>query len=223
MTTRLTAPIWRITPGLSFLFYPWRWLVVESLGVSFVAAVSIRALKRDSKWRFLKLAVFVLAVTFNLAIGALMIWRAPHDATGLEEGLMRRDTREYRPQWWDGQLREEFWRTPAHVDSGDSDVVMLDDVGIKRSYIVTAATESVITLRPLYFPGWIARVDDTQAAIRPTAEGNIQLTVEPGRHNLTLAFEDTPPRTWGKVVSALSCVVLISMLYLGRRGKKFVP
>ena len=222
MTTRLTAPIWRITPGLSFLFYPWRWLVVESLGASLLAAFSVSMLKHDSRWRALKIGALVLAVVFNVAISALMIWRAPHDPAALEGGLARRDTREYRPLWWDGQLRAELWRTPARVDSGDSDVVALDDVGIKQSYVVTATTESVITLRPLYFPGWVARVDGRQVAIVPSAEGNNQLTVEPGRHTLTLAFEDTWPRTLSKVVSSISCVVLISILYIGRRRAKVV-
>lgn len=217
MTTRLSAPVWRITPGLSFLFYPWRWLVVESLGASFIAVLAVCALKRDSKWRALKIGALVLAVVFNLAISALLIWRAPHDPKGLEEGLLRRDTREYRPMWWDGQLRADLWRTPARVDSGDSEVVAIDDIGIKQSYSVIATTESVITLRPLYFPGWVAGVDGTPVTIRPSEEGNIQLTVEPGRHILTLAFADTWPRTLGKAISAFSCVILVCLLYAGRR------
>lgn len=217
MTTRLSAPIWRIVPGLSFLFYPWRWLVIGSLGAALVPVFAMSRLKGELKWRALKIVALVVAIIFNLAIGLLMIWRAPHDPKGLEEGLLRRDTREYRPVWWDGQLRSELWRTPARVDSGDCDVVALDDVGIKQSYSVTATTESVITLRPLYFPGWVAAVDGKRVTIRPSEEGNIQLTVEPDTHALTLAFEDTWPRSLGKAVSAVSCLILICVLYLGRR------
>lgn len=220
MTTRLSAPIWRITPGLSFLFYPWRWLVIGSLGAAFLPAFAVSGLKGDWKWRALKIGALAVAIIFNLAISVLMIWRAPHDPKGLEEGLLRRDTREYRPMWWDGQLRSELWRTPARVDSGDCDVVAFYDVGIKQSYSVTAATESVITLRPLYFPGWVAAVDGKPVTIRPSEEGNIQLTVEPGTHALSLAFEDTSPRSLGKAVSAISCLMLICLLYLGRRRAK---
>jgi hypothetical protein len=219
MTTRLSAPIWRITPGLSFLFYPWRWLVIESLGAALVAALAMGALKGELKWRVLKMGALVLAVIFNLAICVLLIWRAPHDPAALEGGLLRRDTREYRPIWWDGQLRSELWKSPARVGSGNSEVAAIDDVGIKQSYIVSATTESVITLRPLYFPGWVAGMDGKQVAIRPSEEGNVQLTVEPGRHTLTLAFEDTWPRIVGKVVSSISCVILISILYIGRRRR----
>jgi hypothetical protein len=49
--------------------------------------------------------------------------------------------------------------------------------------------------------------------IAPSAEGNIQLTIEPGEHSVALSFEDTWPRTLGKLVSALSfaCVVFLFM------------
>jgi hypothetical protein len=217
MTTRLSAPIWRIIPGLTFLFYPWRWLVIGSLGAALVPVFALSRLKGEVKWRALKIGALAVAVIFNLAISVLMIWRAPHDPKGLEEGLLRRDTREYRPMSWDGQLRSELWRTPARVDSGDCNVVALDDAGIKQSYSVTATTESVITLRPLYFPGWAAAVDGKAVTIRPSEEGNIQLTIEAGTRALTLTFEDTWPRSLGKAVSAISCLILICALYLGRR------
>lgn len=220
MTTRLSAPIWRIIPGLSFLFYPWRWLVIGSLGAALVPVFGLSRLKGDLKWRALKIGAVAAAILFNLLISVQMIWRAPHDPKGLEEGLLRRDTREYRPMWWDGQLRSELWRTPARVDRGDCNVVALDDGGIKQSYSVTATTESVVTLRPLYFPGWVAAVDGTPVTVRPSEEGNIQLMVEPGTHALTLAFEDTWPRSLGKAVSAISCLILICVLYLGRRRLK---
>lgn len=220
MTTRLSAPIWRIVPGLSFLFYPWRWLVIGSLGAALVPVFGLSRLEGELKWRALKIGALAVAIIFNLAISVLMIWRAPHDPKGLEEGLSRRDTREYRPMWWDGQLRSELWRTPARVDSGDCNVVAFDDRGARQSYSVTATTESVVTLRPLYFPGWVAAVGGKPITIRPSEEGNIQLTVEPGTHALTLAFEDTWPRSLGKAVSTISCLLLLCVLYLGRRRAK---
>ncbi|HEY3137360.1 MAG TPA: 6-pyruvoyl-tetrahydropterin synthase-related protein [Blastocatellia bacterium] len=213
MTTRLTAPIWRITPGLSFLFYPWRWLVVASAGAAFFAALSIRELSLNGRWRVLKALALTSAVILNVAISGLLIARAPHDPEGLEGGLYRRDTREYRPLWWDGQLREDLWRSPARLVSGDAQVVSLDETGFEQRYSVTATTESVVAFRPLYFPGWVARLDGSQTAIAPTPEGNIQLTVEPGEHNLTLSFEDTWPRSLGKLVSGVSFALFLGILY----------
>jgi uncharacterized membrane protein len=220
MTTRLTAPIWRITPGLSFLFYPWRWLVIASAGAAFLAALSARLLLLDGRWRLLKAAALASVVILNVAISGLLIARAPHDPEGLEGGLARRDTREYRPLWWDGRLREDLWRTPARVVSGDAQVVALDEAGIKQSYSVTATTETVIALRPLYFPGWVARVDGSPTETAPSPEGNTQLTIEPGKHNLTLSFEDTWPRTLGKLLSGAGFLFLLAILWILRRSSR---
>jgi len=86
------------------------------------------------------------------------------------------------------------------------------------SYSVSADTDSVITLRPLYFPGWIARVDGMKRETAPSPDGNTQLHVEPGEHTLTLSFEDTWPRTVGKIVSAVSLLIVLGVLYVARRS-----
>jgi 6-pyruvoyl-tetrahydropterin synthase related domain len=218
MTTRLSAPIWRMTPGLSYLFFPYRWLLVASAGTCCLTALAIRTVMGDQRWRFVKIGALVIAVILNLAVSALAIWRAPHTPEGLEGGLSRRDTREYRPVWWYGQLNRELWQSPALIESGDADVAATDDSGIKQSYSFKAGTESVIAIRPLYFPGWVSRVDGKQIDVGPSADGHIQITVEPGEHTLTLSFEDTRPRTAGKLVSAFSLLVWLAMLWGSRKG-----
>ncbi len=216
MTTRLTAPIWLITPGLSYLFFPYRWLVVASVGSCFLFSLSARKLLIPGRLRNLKVAAIGIVVVINLAIGALEIRRAPVATDGFAPGLARRDTREYRPIWWDGRFRKEQWQSAGFVESGDAQVGASDDSGIKRSYHVSAVTDSVIAFRPLYFPGWTAHVDGREREIAPSVEGNTQLRFEPGEHTLTLSFEDTWPRTVGKIVSAVSLLVFLGLLYRPR-------
>ena len=218
MTTRLTAPIWQITPGLSYLFFPYRWMVVASVGTCFLTSLSVWLLMRGGKRRILKIAALAVVVAMSLAISALTIWRAPVSTDGFAGGLARRDTREYRPKWWDGRPRNEQWQSGAFVESGDAQVRAIDDSGIEQSYSVSAGSESVIDLRPLYFPGWIARMDGKEREIAPSSDGNIQLLVGPGEHTLTLSFEDTRPRAVGKIVSAVSLLVFLGLLCAARRS-----
>lgn len=221
MSTRLSTPIWRITPGLPFLFFPCRWLVIASAGTSLVFAFSIwGVLKRPGSGRVLEIVALAIVVALNLVIGALAIVRAPVAFDGFAAGLARRDTREYRPVWWDGQSREDVWQNAAVVESGNAEVRAIDQTGIEQSYAVRAATESVIALRPLYFPGWVARLDASKIEIAPSADGHVQLSIEPGEHTLTLRFEDTWPRTLGKVVSAASVLIFLAVLYGARRRVK---
>jgi hypothetical protein len=172
-------------------------------------------------WRGLKIGALASVVVLNLAIGALAIWRAPVSSDGFSDGLSRRDPREYRPNWWDGQLRRDG--QSVFVESGDAEVRAGDDSGISQSYSVSAGADSVITLRPLYFPGWIARVDGKTREIAPSRDGNIQLHVEPGEHTVTLSFEDTWPRSLGKIVSAVSLLIFQGMWFLARRDRSAAP
>ena len=109
-------------------------------------------------------------------------------------------------------MRKEQSQSAVSVERRDAQVRAIDDSGIEQSYSVSAGTDSVITLRPLYFPCWIARVDGEKREIAPGPEGNIQLHVEPGEHTLTLSFEDTWPRTVGKIVSAFSFLIFLGVL-----------
>jgi hypothetical protein len=163
----------------------------------------------------------VAALACNVIVSTLVIRRATYDREGLEAGLTRRDTREYRPIWWDGDLRREVWQDePALVDQGDAGIRALDPVGVRQSYVITANTESVIVFRPLYYPGWVARVDGARAEVTPASTGNLQLTLAPGEHRVALSFEDTWPRAVGKTLSAISLVVLIGISLMGWRRKR---
>ena len=220
MTTRLSLPIWRITPGLSFLFFPYRWLVIASAGTSYLAASSISLATSGRKWRIILIGALAIGVVLNLGISALAILRAPVAADDLVAGLSRRDTREYRPIWWHGQLHTEVWKNAAVVESGNAQVRAIDETGINQSYAVRADTKSIIEFRPLYFPGWAARVDGDKIEIAPSAEGHVELSIEPGEHTLTLSFEDTWPRTLGKLVSAVSVLIFLALSYASRRRVK---
>jgi len=218
MTTRLTDPIWRLTPGLSYLFFPYRWLVVASVGTCFLTALAGWLLLSAGAWRGLKVGALAGVVMLNLAIGALAIWRAPVSPDGFADGLSRRDPREYRPIWWDGQLRKDRQHS-TFVESGDAEVQAIDDAGIEQIYSVSARADSVVTLHPLYFPGWTARVDGKKREVAPGPDGNIQLQVEPGEHTVTLRFEDTPPRSAGKIVSAVSLLIYLGICFGARRNR----
>ena len=63
-------------------------------------------------------------------------------------------------------------------------------------------------------------MDGKQTEVGPSAEGHVQITVEPGEHTLTLSFEDTRPRTAGKLVSAVSLLVWLAILYVSRKAMR---
>ena len=218
MSTRLSAPLYKIVPGLPFLLFPFRWLVITSAGTAMLTAAALRLSRRNVKWPSVFAAAFALLVIFNLAVSALAIARAPRKPDTLERRLSRREAPEYHPVWWGGESDSRFDQAPVVILSGNAEVQAIKPEGIKQSYIVTVGTESTLKFRPLYFPGWVARADGQPVEVRPGSEGNIELSMGPGEHSLTLSFEDTWPRKAGKTISALCVMALLLMLYSTRRA-----
>ena len=159
----------------------------------------------------------VILLMLNLVVSGVLILRAPPAPGDLADILSRRDPREYRPVWWDGQLQREVWANPALIESGDASVAPVDDAGIEQLYRASAKTESVIALRPLYFPGWVARVDGERREIAANEGGHIQIKIKPGDHTIELRFKDTRPRVAGKIVSAVGVMILLTLLLVARR------
>lgn len=127
---------------------------------------------------------------------------------------------EDRTVWLDRQKHLDETLKPAVITtSGAASISVIDDSGRWQNYIVNASTQSTLTLRTYYFRGWVARVDGQSVEVTPSNEGNIQLMIEPGQHTLTLSFEDTWPRTAGKLVSGAGLLALLILLGLGRVGR----
>ena len=163
-----------------------------------------------------------MVTVFNLTVSRrLLSYRCRTVCQCLSEGSFAEKSPEYHPVWWDGENTRNLQETSGLVDerqrAGSS---AFDDSGVRQIYDISASTESVLRFRPLYFPGWVARVDDRPIEIGPSEIGNIELKIEPGEHRLTLTFEDTWPRRAGKLISAASLLCFLALAFVRRRMKR---
>jgi uncharacterized membrane protein len=219
MTTRISSPLWQFIPKFKSIQFPIRWLLIVSLGASLLTAIAVSFILRHSKLPVYQATALGVAIIFNLAISGLVLLKAPFQPEALQKRLAYyTDVREYHPKWWDQQRHTELDKAPAVVDQGNATVVALDKSRMNQSYTISASEDSVLRFRTLYFPGWTARIDGQVASVAPSKDGHIELKVISGEHNLTLDFEDTPTRTTGKIISALSLIIFAVILYAARRS-----
>jgi len=222
MTTVLSSAIWRFASPLHYLQFPYRWLAIATTGTIPLIAAAVTTLGASNRRRLPYIIGLSMALVFSILVSTLFATRASYDREAIEARLFSKETREYRPIWWDKQKRsdedepDELEGTPARITTGDAGLQAIDETGIRQSYTVDARTESTVEFRTLYFPGWNARIDGRQAQIGPNKNGHLEVTCEPGAHTLTLSFEDTWPRTLGKTVSGLSLLIL-GVLCIARR------
>jgi uncharacterized membrane protein YfhO len=219
MTTRLSHPLWLALPGLPYMQFPFRWLLVASAGISFLSAAVCSAMTQQRQWRNAYGAAIALLIALNFVLTIYIIVRQPRGEQAIPQKASNMDVREYRPRWWDFENYHEQGSAPVTVNGGEAEVQVIDGTGARQSYRVAASAESRLVFRTLYFPGWVGRVDGSAVEISPSEQGNIQCLVEPGDHQLTLSFEDTWPRAAGKLISAVCFIIAVAMLYRARRAK----
>jgi uncharacterized membrane protein len=218
MTTRLSEPAWRIIPGLPYMQFPFRWLLLASTGMALLSAAAFPlAMARRGRSRTAFGALIVLLLALNLIVATFAVVREPRGEQAIPEEVSGLEVPEYRPRSWNYKDSQESNIEAIAVSSGEAGVQAIDASGANQSYAINAVTESVLGLRTLYFPGWIARLDGKPIEIGPNQQGHIQILVEAGEHLLTLNFEDTWPRRAGKLISALCVLVTLIMLYCTRR------
>jgi hypothetical protein len=216
MTTRISEPVWRVIPGLPYMQFPFRWLLLASTGMALLSAAAFSLAARRGRSRTAYGGVIVLLLALNLIVTTFAVVRQQRGEQAIPKEVSGLEVPEYRPRSWNYKDSQESNIEAVVVSSGEASVQAIDASGASQSYAINAITESMLGFRTLYFPGWIARLDGNPIEMGPNQQGHIQILVEAGEHLLTLNFEDTWPRRAGKLISALCVLVTLTMLYCTR-------
>src|SRR5439155_453666 len=77
---------------------------------------------------------------------------------------------------------------------------------------IDASTPSLLRLGTFYYPGWTLYVDGHRRPLPPVGpQGLIEFPIEPGVHDVSARFEDTPLRSWATRLSLASGMVLLAL------------
>jgi len=221
MTIRLSTPVWNAWSQLHYIQFPFRWLTITTPTAVMLSGIALFVAVRLGKFRVLYCVALAAAAVINIATSALGITQATYDRDVLEQGLGAAEVAEYRTVWLDRQKSLDETIKPAIiVTEGDADVSVIDDSGRWQTYTANARTPSILALRTYYFPGWIVRVDGRPIEATPNTFGNIQLAVGPGDHSISLTFEDTWPRTAGKIISVAAVFSFLIAIGYGVRKSR---
>jgi len=129
-------------------------------------------------------------------------------------------TAEYLPL----TVKEERWAIPRPTDlveaaeAVDAQVVVTAQSLLSYDLAVESATDFSLRLHAFHFPGWNAYVDGIGVTTYPSGRlGLVTVDVPAGKHRVRLAFEDTPPRQIGALISVLTFGAWLGALVIVRR------
>jgi hypothetical protein len=223
--------IWEHFPGMRYFQFPWRLLGPVNLMLAVCAAGGVSLLP-VGRWHCGIAALCLLAVlAFALPTLYPPMWSpdfggvAPQDIIAWETktlALGTTSTGDFLPV---KAALAPIYPMPSLVDSyaqpGPVDrvnravlpqgatVEIVEQRALYDRFAVSTPKEFVFRLYLFYFPGWRVYVDGEEAEIKVAGpEGFITFWVPTGEHEGVVRFEDTPPRTAGWIISALSLVGL---------------
>lgn len=230
LTHSRSTPIWLTIKPLEFLQFPWRFLSLVIFFASFLSG----ALAKLTQNKLILSSSLTLILLLNGAYFRPRVWYpAMTDAQKLAVG-----TESWRLQ----QTASIFDYLPISAPLPPAvppvgDLVFLSGSGsftpiAKKSnyqnYQLQVASPSIVQLQTLYFPGWKLLVDNQETDIDPSLDpllGRPQVNLSPGIHTLEYILTSTPIRSFSNLLSLLSWVILLAVLFRSRYGfpRKILP
>ncbi len=224
--------VWEHVPGMAYLQFPWRLMGPANLMLAVSGAGGVVALLEtlSVRWRGGVWACVLLAI-LGLSLPVLYppMWPPDFGPTGPGDiiawerqslALGTTSTGDFLPV--KAALAPvppmpsliESYAGPGPVDKvnraslpAGTRVDVLEHGPLHDRFQVTTSKKFIFRLYTFYFPGWTVYVDGEPVEIEVAGpEGFITFRVPPGRHEVLVRFEDTPPRKAGWLISAVGLV-----------------
>jgi hypothetical protein len=237
--------IWKHTPHLKFLQFPWRWTLALSVMTCLLAAM---ALKKPGRWIAMPAAVLIVA----MAIGGGLLFFQPCDdedavaaqITGFREGQGTQGTDEYTPKGADNSAVQQHLPlvrvlSAPQDDSADSSKVDNPEWSAGSSGHIAATvnlkqwsaehwTVSVVTaetgyavLKLMDYPSWQVTVDEKPEPGRPMRDdGLMTIPIRAGKHVMEVQWAATRDVIAGRTISAIALLALAIVVLVERRQRR---
>jgi hypothetical protein len=237
--------IWKYTPHLKFLQFPWRWLLPLSVVICVLAAMA----RGTTLAKGARTSLPGFAVILALAIGGGWMFFQPcddEDAVVAQVAAFRlgggtQGTDEYTPVGVDNtsvqqglplvRVLRDAEDDIANRSGGDNPEWRAGDPGSVAAKIDAQALDAehwvvnlstpksgYAVLRLMDYPSWRVAVDGREVGGRPLRkDGLMTVPVMAGRHTIEVQWSATRDVVVGRVLSALGVLGLVGTVVLERR------
>ncbi len=242
----ISGIIWRL-PGLQYLEFPWRWLMIATFAGAFLVALQAQRWTRIRPiWRILTLISLagnfcLTAVPWGHRLGRAILHHHPVFWDDEDWSPMKHRPQSptlavipFAPKWIPAPkerllLSETARRyrirdldAEAKIVEGSGAPELLEWTPIRRRVALENQTPVQLRLRTFYYPCWKCELDGGAAPMEASIEGRILLRVPAGRHDVACHASIGPADVLGRSISLLALaaagVTLLSSSLLRRRA-----
>lgn len=217
LATSLSLFLWNILP-VTFIQFPFRFLSLLVTCVAFLSACIVSIFSKKSKGLIIALLLIVLFISAikYLIPSAYQNYPDSFYSTNQDTTTVKN---EYMPKWVKTIPDKMFLSKVENINGKERiNIVKLSPKEI--SFNVNLPTQRLIKVNTIYFPGWVAFVNNNKTnIIYKNTQGVITLLLNKGQNNVKVIFEETPVRLISDMVSLLSLFILLG-LFIQIKNKK---
>lgn len=213
-----TAPVWRVTPLLKEINYPWTLLGPIGFLVSLLAGYLFTHTKI---FRYFIVTMCILAIILVLPHAVPQSYFDKGDSFYLTNQGTTTSSQELTPLW--------VKQKPTHMANQKIGILKgrgtLSNVLYNSrliSFTLSLSTASVVRINTTYYPGWVLQRDgkDTSFSYN-NIYGVMDIAVPPGQHTVVGTFGETPLRLLSDMISVISlCIMVFLIVYsVVRKGE----
>lgn len=211
MANSLSFIFWNFLP-VSFIQFPFRFLSLTIISVSFLSAFAISAVSKNNKIIF---SLFILVLTFSGSL--LFILPKNYQFYPDSFYFTNQDTttvkNEYMPLWVK-KIPNSMYESKVQNINGEEKINVKEVSPNRINFQVYLPQKRTIAVNTIYFPGWTAFVNGKLSEIYyDNPNGIIELKLEKGENNVSIYFTETFVRQISNLISLLSFGSLFIMLY----------
>jgi uncharacterized membrane protein len=220
MTLPLSRPIWMLLKPLQETQFPWRWLVLISMGGSILAAAGLPVLLsgKNRAGRMVMFGAMAISVAFTLSH---VVREAQYFPPQKFESMItdvRGSTCVYQwvPIWTGGG---DARKMSTEVEAGDRAVTVTSWQPEHRTFSVAAGSATEARVRTFYYPHWTATSDGKVLRVRPDKDGALLISLPQNTTSISLDFREPRRTKISTIISSSGLIMLGALVFPFRRRR----
>lgn len=214
MMLKISLPVWRNVPLMSYFQFPWRLLSLVLIITSFLAGSLVYALNIVGKTILAK-AIAVVLITSSILFSINYIKPAYYhqrddkyytsrsnfiDSTNSSENS-------FNTVWFNPQLR----KVKKRLESRNAEINVLINKPTREKAIIKRKIEGKALVNIAYFPGWKVHVNKKIVPVNITRDGVFEINLPRGESLVDVELKDTPVRLMSYLVTLASISLLFGL------------
>jgi hypothetical protein len=220
MTHQKSSFIWQNISVMSYLQFPWRYLVTTT----FFLTLALGFLFQSINHTVLKLVLVGLIIFFNISFFRPIRWIqiTPEEKIigNLWEKQLTISIFDYLPKVADFPPTQVAPTRPYFTDQNNKGAIYeISKKTNQYNFSLKTQTGGEMVIPLFNYPGWIVEINNKKVPVSSFSNlGLISFKVEPGDSRVRALFQETPLRLISNIISLISVTISLYIL----RSKKYV-